>query len=144
MVINFNWLLFSHQLSEMIQKEKENTEFRARDAKVLYKAPFRTKTDNRQITEVSNIILRTELRSEQRAEYDRERKSKEEEQQQENRERQEAMEAEEARRVAQLRQRMVHKAQPIRRYAQTVVHPSLKPLTAPQSPNFHLRLRGMH
>lgn len=129
---------------EMIQKEKENAEFRAKDPKVLYRAPFRAKTGNRQITEVSNIILHTEVRSEQRAEFERECKSKEEEQQQENRERQAVAEAEEAKRVALLRQALVHKAQPIRRYARTVVQPSLKPLTAPQSPNFHLRPRGQH
>ena len=128
----------------MVQKEKENAEFRAKDPKVLYKSPFRAKTGNRQITEVSNIILHTEVRSEQRAEFERECKNKEEERQQGNLERQKAVEAEETKRVALLRHSLVHKAQPIRHYARTVVKPSSKPLTAPQPPNFQLRQRGVH
>ena len=134
----------SLQLSEMVRKEKENAEFRAKDAKVLYKSPFRAKTDGRQITEVSNMVLHTELRREQRAEFDKECRNKEEQRERDDRERQEAAEAEEAKRVALLRQRMVHKAQPVRRYVPTVVFPSFKPPTNPHSPKFQLRLRSMH
>ena len=128
----------------MAQKEKENAEFRAKDASVLYKPPFKARPANRPITEVSNVILHTDVRSEQRSEFDQQCRSKEEQREQENQERLRVTEVEEAKIVTRLRQGMVQKAQPIQHYARTLVQPSNKPLTAPQSPHFHLQLRSMH
>ena len=96
------------------------------------------------MTEVSNVLLHTTLRSEQRAKFDTEREERERAQEQENRERRALAAAEEAKQVAQLRRSLVHRALPVHHYAPTVVLPSSKRLTAPQSPNFSLRLRGMH
>ena len=128
----------------MAQKEKENAEFRARDPKVLYQPPFRVETGSCPIAEVSNVILHTDVRSKLRAEFDKQCQSKEEQREQENQERLRAAEVEESRRVARLRQSMVHKAQPVRRYTRTVIHPCMKPLTAPRSPNFCLSSRATH
>ena len=111
---------------------------------MLYKPPFVAAKADRPLTEVSNVLLHTEIRSEQRAKFDLEREHNEQLREQEARERQAMIESEEARKVALLRRSLVHKALPIRRHAPTAVLPSSKPLTAPHSPNFHLRLRGVH
>jgi targeting protein for Xklp2 len=42
--------------------------------------------------------------------------------------------------VAKLREELVHKANPVRQYKPTVIHPSEKPLTAAESPHFSERL----
>lgn len=110
----------------------------------MYKPPFVAAKADRPMTEVSNVLLYTSVRSEQRAKFDTEREGRERAQEQENRERQALAEAEEAKKVVQLRRSMVHKALPIRRYTPTVVLPSSRPLTAAHSPHFSLRLRGMH
>ena len=115
-----------------------------RKAKVLYKAPFTTIKSNHPMTEVSNVLLRTELHSEQRAKFDSELEEREREREAENREREAQMEAVEARRLAHMRRSLIHKALPVHRYAPAVILPSSKPLTAPHSPNFQTRLRGMH
>lgn len=138
-------LHFSLQLEEMAQKAKENAEFRAKDANVLYKPPFSVAKSERPVTEMTNFpILHTELRSEQRAKFDTDRACKEQQQEQENQERQALAEAQEVKKIASLRRSMVHKALPIRHYNPTVILPSSKPLTAPHSPHFTIRLRGMH
>ena len=128
------------QLDELAQRAKENAEFRAKDAKVLYKPLFVAAKANQPMTEVSNVLLHTTLRSEQRAKFDTEREERERVQEQENRERRALAAAEEAK----LRRSLVHRALPSHHYAPTVVLPSSKRLTAPQSPKFSLRLRGMH
>lgn len=136
---------FFLQLEEIAQKAKENAEFRAKDAGVLYKPPFSVAKSERPITEVTNFpVLHTELRSEHRAKFDTERACKEQQQEQENQERQALAEAQEAKKIASLRRSMVHKALPIRHYNPTLIIPSSKPLTAPHSPNFTIRLRSMH
>ena len=116
----------------MERKAKENAEFRARDAKVLYKAPFTTTKSDQPMTEVSNVLLHTELRSEQRTKFDSEleEREREREREAENREREAQTEAVEARRLAHLRRSLVHKALPVHRYALTVILPSSKLLTA--------------
>lgn len=131
-------------MDDIAQKAKENAEFRARDVKILYKLPFKPAKIAQPMTEVSNVILHTDIRSEQRAKFDAEREDKERQQETENREREAQAEAVEVRRVTELRQSLVHKALPVRHYAPTVVLPSSKSLTAPHSPNFQLRLRGLH
>lgn len=132
------------QLDEMAQKAKETAEFRAKDAKVLYKPPFTTAKTELPLTEVSNFVLHTEIRSDQRAKYNAEMEHKELQREQENRERQALAEAEAAKKVASLRRSMVHNALPVHHYAPTVILPSSKPLTAAHSPNFHIKLRGLH
>ena len=128
----------------MSQKAKENAEFRAKEATVLYKPPFTAARADQPMTEVSNFVLHTEMRSKQRAKFDMELEQKELQREQENSERQAMAEAEEAKKVAAMRRSMVHKALPVRHYAPVMVKPSSRPLTAPHSPQFHIRLRGMH
>jgi targeting protein for Xklp2 len=132
------------KLDEMSQKAKENAEFRAKEATVLYKLPFIAAKPNRPMTEVSNFVLHTEMRSKQRAKFDTELEQQEQRREQENRERQAITEAEKAKKMAAMRRSMVHKALPISHYTSTVIKPSSKPLTAPHSPHFHIRLRGLH
>ena len=127
----------------MSQKAKENAEFKAKDADILYKPPFAPNKPSQPITEVSNIVLRTEVRSEQRAKFEAERQEKEQQREQENRERQALVEAREAKEVAMFRRSLIHKAQQIRHYAPVVIKPSIQPLTHPESPKFHLPRRGL-
>ena len=132
------------QLEDIAHKAKENTEFLAKDAAVLYKAPFTTVRTERPLLEVSNFLLHTELRKEQRSKFDAEREQKELQREQENREQQAMAEAKEAKKVASLRRSLVHKASRIHHYAPTMIAPSSKPLTAPQSPHFHIKFRELH
>lgn len=127
----------------MSQKAKENAEFKAKDADVLYRAPFAPHKPLQPIAEVSNIVLHTEVRSEQRAKFEAERQEKEQQREQENRERQALAEAREAKEIALFRRSLIHKAQQIRHYAPLVVKPSTQPLTNPASPKFHLPRRGL-
>ena len=132
------------QVIEMHQKAKEDTEFKAKDASVLYKAPFAPLKFGQPMIEMSNFVLHTELRSEQRAKFDTEREQREQQREQENREKEVLTEALMAKEVAKLRRDIVHKPLPIQQYAPTVIRPSSRPLTTPQSPNFSLTLRGLH
>ncbi|XP_014109617.1 PREDICTED: targeting protein for Xklp2 isoform X3 [Pseudopodoces humilis] len=139
---------WKQQLKEDLQRQKEAACFKARPNTVMYQEPFVPKKEHKMLSESlsgsvvpESFELATERRAKERQEFEkrladaealRERYEEQIRQQQEEREKEE---------VAKLRQEMVHKANPIRKYRSVEVKPSDQPLTMPKSPNFSDRFR---
>lgn len=88
-----------------------------------------------------NFELATEKRAKERQEFEKRLanlEARREKLQEQVRQQEEEREKEE---IAKLRQELVHKANPIRRYRSVEVKPSDQPLTMPKSPNFSDRFR---
>ncbi|KAJ2356361.1 Protein tpx2, partial [Coemansia sp. RSA 2610] len=95
------------------------------------------------LTEIEEILLWTELRSEERHAYDEDRAERErirEEVLARKRQEEERREEEE---IKRLRKLLVHKAQPVRHYKPTVINPSDRPLTVPKTPKWNVRTRKL-
>ncbi|NXN12045.1 TPX2 protein, partial [Indicator maculatus] len=139
---------WKQQLKEDLKRQKEAACFKARPNTVVYQEPFVPKKESKQLSESlsgsvvpESFELATERRAKERQEFEkrladleaaRERRQERLRQEQEEREKEE---------VAKLRQELVHKANPIRRYRSLEVKPSEQPLTTPKSPNFSDRFR---
>ncbi|NXI56980.1 TPX2B protein, partial [Chloroceryle aenea] len=139
---------WKQQLKEDLRRQKEAACFKARPNTVVYQEPFVPRKENKLVSESlsgsivpENFELATEKRAKERQEFERqladmeaskERYHEQVRQQQEEREKEE---------VAKLRQELVHKANPIRKYRSVEVKPSDQPLTVPKSPNFSDRFR---
>ncbi|NXJ71224.1 TPX2 protein, partial [Rostratula benghalensis] len=139
---------WKQQLKEDLKRQKEAACFKARPNTVVYQEPFVPKKENTLLSEsLSGSIvpesfeLATEKRAKERQEFEKRLAHKEalkEMYQEQFRQQQEEREKEE---VAKLRQELVHKANPIRKYRSVEVKPSDQPLTMPKSPNFSDRFR---
>ncbi|NXD86478.1 TPX2B protein, partial [Halcyon senegalensis] len=139
---------WKQQLKEDLKRQKEAACFKARPNTVVYQEPFVPRKENKLLSESlsgsvvpENFELATEKRAKERQEFEKrladieatkERYQEQVRQQQEEREKEE---------VAKLRQELVHKANPIRKYRSVEVKPSDQPLTMPKSPNFSDRFR---
>ncbi|XP_041252069.1 targeting protein for Xklp2 isoform X3 [Onychostruthus taczanowskii] len=139
---------WKQQLEEDLKRQKEAACFKARPNTVMYQEPFVPKKEHRILSESlsgsvvpESFELATERRAKERQEFEkrladaealRERYEEKIRQEQEEREKEE---------VAKLRQEMVHKANPIRKYRSLEVQSSHQPLTVPKSPNFSDRFR---
>ncbi|XP_050170109.1 targeting protein for Xklp2 isoform X1 [Myiozetetes cayanensis] len=139
---------WKHQLQEDLKRQKEAACFKARPNTVVYQEPFMPKKEHKLLAESlsgsvvpESFELATERRAKERQEFEkrladaeavRERYQEKIRQEQEEREKEE---------VAKLRQEMVHKANPIRKYRSVEVKPSDQLLTLPKSPNFSDRFR---
>ncbi|XP_029816218.1 targeting protein for Xklp2 isoform X1 [Manacus vitellinus] len=139
---------WKHQLEEDLKRQKEAACFKARPNTVVYQEPFVPKKEHKLLSESlsgsvvpESFELATERRAKERQEFEkrladaeavRERYQEQIRQEQEEREKEE---------VAKLRQEMVHKANPIRKYRSVEVKPSDQLLTLPKSPNFSDRFR---
>ncbi|NWV18137.1 TPX2B protein, partial [Origma solitaria] len=139
---------WKQQLEEDLKRQKEAACFKARPNRVMYQEPFVPKKEHKMLSESlsgsvvpESFELATERRAKERQEFEkqladaealRERNAERIRQQEEEREKEE---------VAKLRQEMVHKANPIRKYRSVEVKPSDQPLTMPKSPNFSDRFR---
>uniref|UniRef100_A0A8C6Z8Q8 TPX2 microtubule nucleation factor n=2 Tax=Nothoprocta perdicaria TaxID=30464 RepID=A0A8C6Z8Q8_NOTPE len=140
-----NW---KQQLEEDLKRQKEAACFKARPNTVVYQEPFVPKKENKLLSEsLSGSVvpegfeLATEKRAKERQEFEKRLanlEAKRERLQEEARQRDEEREKEE---LAKLRQELVHKANPIRKYRSVEVKPSEQPLTMPKSPNFSDRFR---
>ncbi|NXF40021.1 TPX2B protein, partial [Nyctibius bracteatus] len=140
-----NW---KQQLKEDLKRQKEAACFKARPNTVVYQEPFVPKRENKLLSESlsgsvvpESFELATEKRAKERQEFEKRlavREARRERHQEQIRQQQEEREKEE---VAKLRQEMVHRANPIRKYRNVEVKPSDQPLTAPKSPNFSDRFR---
>ncbi|OXB67800.1 hypothetical protein ASZ78_005482 [Callipepla squamata] len=139
---------WKQQLKEDLKKQKEAACFKARPNVVVYQEPFVPKKENKALSESlsgsvvpESFELATEKRAKERQEFEKRLASLEarkEKLQEQVRQREEEREKEE---IAKLRQELVHKANPIRRYRSVEVKPSEQPLTMPKSPNFSDRFR---
>ncbi|NXN88774.1 TPX2 protein, partial [Bombycilla garrulus] len=139
---------WKQQLEEDLKRQKEAACFKARPNTVVYQEPFVPKKEHKMLSEslsgsvvAESFELATERRAKERQEFEkrladaealREKYEEQIKQQQEEREKEE---------VAKLRQEMVHKANPIRKYRSVEVKRSDQPLTTPKSPNFSDRFR---
>ncbi|NXV90937.1 TPX2B protein, partial [Calonectris borealis] len=139
---------WKQQLEDDLKRQKEAACFKARPNTVVYQEPFVPKKENKLLSESlsgsvvpESFELATEKRAKERQEFEKRLADIEairERHQEQVRQRQEAREKEE---VAKLRQELVHKANPIRKYRSVEVKPSDQPLTMPKSPNFSDRFR---
>ncbi|XP_065547794.1 targeting protein for Xklp2 isoform X3 [Lathamus discolor] len=139
---------WKQQLKDDLKKQKEAACFKARPNTVVYQEPFVPKKENKLLSESlsgsvvpESFELATEKRAKERQEFEKYLADKEavkERLQERVKQEQEECEKEE---VAKLRQEMVHKANPIRKYRSLEVKSSERPLTTPKSPNFSDRFR---
>ncbi|NXM36465.1 TPX2B protein, partial [Oxyruncus cristatus] len=139
---------WKHQLEEDLKRQKEAACFKARPNTVVYREPFMPKKEHKLLAESlsgsvapESFELATERRAKERQEFEKQLADAEAEReryQEQIRQEQEEREKEE---VAKLRQEMVHKANPIRKYRSVEVKPSDQLLTLPKSPNFSDRFR---
>lgn len=67
------------QLEEQARLEREQREFRARSDAVVHKQPFIPEKSKKPLTDISGFTLNTEIRSEERNEFEMHRKRKEDE-----------------------------------------------------------------
>ncbi|XP_010720927.1 targeting protein for Xklp2 isoform X3 [Meleagris gallopavo] len=139
---------WKQQLKEDLKKQKEAACFKARPNVVVYQEPFVPKKENKMLSESlsgsvvpESFELATEKRAKERQEFEKRLanlEARREKLQEQVRQQEEEREKEE---IAKLRQELVHKANPIRRYRSVEVKPSEQPLTMPKSPNFSDRFR---
>ncbi|KAI7824203.1 hypothetical protein BX661DRAFT_206730 [Kickxella alabastrina] len=129
------------RLEELEEKQRERREFKARPIPPSIDQPFVPQPSTIPLTAIEEILLSTELRSEERRAYDDDRMERErirEEVLARKRLEDERREEEE---IKRLRKILVHKAQPIRHYKPVDIQPSDRPLTVPKTPQWHIRTR---
>lgn len=140
--------IWKRQIEEELKQQKEMSMFKARPNTVTHQEPFVPKKESRILTEsLSGSIvqegfeLATEKRAKERQEFERrlaELETQKRLMEEEDRRRQEEEEKEE---ISRLRQEVVHKAQPVRKFKPVEVKTSDLPLTVPKSPKFSERFK---
>jgi len=123
-------------LEKEFDDQRKATIFKASEPKVLSMAPFEPKPSDTPLSEVSNFILHSDRRAEERKAFDLKVKQKEAEIVGAKRELEERKKREEIEEISKLRKESVHKAQPVRNFKPMEVKPSEKDLTFPCSPKF--------
>jgi len=123
-------------IEKELEEQRKAATFRATEAKVLEKVPFAPKPSEKPLSEISNFVLHSDRRAEEREAFDLKIKQKEADLAGAKRELEERREREAQEEVQRLRKAAVHKAQPIRNYKGLDIVPSDKPLTLPESPKF--------
>ncbi|XP_030623521.1 targeting protein for Xklp2 [Chanos chanos] len=139
---------WEQMMKEELKHQAEAACFKARQNTVAHKEPFMPKKENRSLlANTDNSVvpegfqLSTEQRAKERLEFERAVSEKESLRARMEEERLREQEQQEKEEIARLRQEMVHKAQPIRRYKELELKKSDVALTVPQSPNFSDRFR---
>ena len=125
------------QLHNEVMKAKEDLEFKASEASVLYERPFLPRQSYKPLTNPEDIVLSTEVRSSQRAEFNEKLQEEAQHREEENLRRKALREIQEVKEITEYRKSLVHKAQPIKQYTGVTVARSDKPITQPISPHFH-------
>ncbi|KAJ2849457.1 Protein tpx2 [Coemansia brasiliensis] len=129
------------RLDELERRQRERQEFKARPIPESIDHPFVPQASAMPLTAIEEVLLQTELRSEERRAYDEDRMERDrirEEVLARKRQEEERREEEE---IKRLRKLLVHKAQPVRQYKPLVIQPSDRPLTIPKTPQWHVRTR---
>lgn len=133
-----NW---QQQIKEDLKRQKEAACFKANPNTIVHQEPFVPKKDSKPISVAESFELATEKRAKERQEFEKrlaELETEKEKLQEEARQQEAEREKEE---LSRLRQELVHKANPVRKYRSLEVKPSDQPLTVPKSPNFSDRFR---
>ncbi|XP_054836855.1 targeting protein for Xklp2 isoform X2 [Eublepharis macularius] len=133
--------LWQQQLKEELKHQKEAASFKAHPSSVLHQEPFVPKKENKPLSVPESFELATERRARERQEFEKWLEEAEAEKARAREETKRMEEEHERERLAKLREELVHKAKPIRRYQGVEVKPSDQPLTVPKSPNFSDRFR---
>lgn len=120
-----------------MNEDKARRQFKALPCDVIYEVPFQPEHENKPVKTPLDVVLNTDLRAKQRQELAQRKRQQELENEQIEKDRAAEKEREEREALRELRNRMVHRAQPIPEYTKFVVHPSLAPPTVPKAPNFH-------
>lgn len=120
------------------QEKQDAANFKAKDASIVYAKPFAPEKSTKPLTHVENVVLRSELRSSQRAKYEADKQERTNFLEVENLQRRALREARETKEIAGYRKSLVHKAQPIGQYRRVVIKPSDRPVTQPISPHFEV------
>ena len=125
---------------------KEAAEFKAQAPLILHREPFVPQKVDRPLLTVDNVVLHSEVRSEQRAKFDAKRMREEYQRMTENLQRRALRAKEDSIELAKYRKQLVHKAQPVQHFAPVIIKHSERPLAKPLSPHFHTddRLRARH
>ncbi|KAJ2654673.1 hypothetical protein IWW48_005959 [Coemansia sp. RSA 1200] len=129
------------RLEELETRQRERMLFKAQPIPPSFEHPFVPKQSAIPLTAIQEILLHTELRSEERREYDDERREREhirEEVLERKRLEEEQREEEE---IKMLRKMLVHKAQPVRRYKPIAIKASDRQPTIPKTPQWCVRTR---
>ncbi|KAJ1903469.1 hypothetical protein LPJ81_003041 [Coemansia sp. IMI 209127] len=129
------------RLEELETRQRERMLFKAQPIPPSLDHPFVPKQSAIPLTAIEEILLHTELRGEERREYDDDRKERErirEEVLARKRLEEERREDEE---IKMLRKMLVHKAQPVRRYKTLAIKPSDRQPTIPKTPQWCVRTR---
>jgi len=125
-----------------IERERQMAQgVKAREATVLSKKPFLPTGSDREPVRPIDSHLRTELRSEERRQYEQRRKEKEAEMEAARQQALERREREEMLELARQREATITRAQPVRHFAPIEIVRSNQPLTAPKTPSFVKRVR---
>ncbi|XP_026580943.1 targeting protein for Xklp2-like, partial [Pseudonaja textilis] len=129
------------QLKEEMKRQKEAAVFKAQPSQVLHQEPFLPKKESKLLLAPDPFVLATKLWAKERLEFEIRLAELEAEKArlQEATRRMEEERAKEER--AKLQEELVHKANPIRKYANVEIKPSDQPMTVPQSPNFSDRFQ---
>ncbi|KAJ3041533.1 Protein tpx2 [Rhizophlyctis rosea] len=130
-----------HMMYQMSLEEKLEHERLEQQRAKLFKAqplphdePFVPKRSEKPLTEIDEVVLFTEMRSEERRAFEEMLRQKEEMEQRERERMKREQEEREREEVRRLRQQQVHHAQPVKHYAPVAVKPSNRKLTEPESP----------
>lgn len=140
--------MWKHQLEEEQKQQKDAACFKARPNTVIFQEPFVPKKEKKSLAENPSgslvqepFQLATERRAKERQELEKKMAEVEAwklQQLEEVRQQEEEQQKEE---LARLRKELVHKANPIRKYAAVEVKSSELPLTVPVSPKFSTRFQ---
>ncbi|XP_042321815.1 targeting protein for Xklp2 isoform X2 [Sceloporus undulatus] len=133
--------MWQQQLKEEMKRQKEAASFKAQPSTVVHQEPFVPKKESKSLSAPESFELATERRARERQEYEKclaELEAKKAQQQEAARR---IEEEQEKRELARLRDELVHKANPIRKYHNVEIKPSEHPLTVPKSPNFSDRFQ---
>nr|XP_056700904.1 targeting protein for Xklp2 [Euleptes europaea] len=133
--------LWQQQIKEELKQQKEASSFKAQPSSVLRQEPFVPKKESKPLSVPESFELATERRARERQEFEKLLESAEAEKARVQEEARRIEEEQERERLARLREELVHKANPIRRYQNVEVKRSDQPLTVPKSPNFSDRFR---
>ncbi|XP_032073240.1 targeting protein for Xklp2 [Thamnophis elegans] len=133
--------MWQKQLKEEMRRQKEAAVFKAQSSQVLHQEPFVPKKDSKMLSAPDNFELATDRRARERQEFEKrlaELQAEKARLQEATRRVEEERAKEE---MAKLREELVHKANPIRKYASVEIKASEHPLTVPRSPNFSDRFQ---
>ncbi|XP_061486811.1 targeting protein for Xklp2 isoform X2 [Rhineura floridana] len=133
--------MWQQQLKEEAKRQREAAVFKAQPSTVVHKEPFVPKKDSKSLSAPETFELATERRARERQEFEKRLAELEAEKARLQEAARHVEEERERAELAKLREDLVHKANPIRKYQNVEVKPSDQPLTVPKSPSFSDRFQ---